>query len=165
MNIKDIIPSGLYKCICPKKYYNGGLPGKDENYEFLYHCKNWTFRPRISKSGSIEMLDTYYDSYESGITLTEQNASDFELVFDFNDVEPCRVDDMDEYEEVDIYRTATNSGGYSYGGGFWKKMTAKRSSEKLLFKYEAKLASTQLAVASLEQDIERIKSGEHWKLK
>jgi hypothetical protein len=161
MNIKEIIPSGLYKCTQPKKYYNRH---SDDNYQFLYHCKNWTFTPRIDKNGDITMLDTYYSAYESGINLTEKNIADFELIFDFNDVVGIKENEYDEYDVDDVYRVAVDSGGGSFPQ-YFKKKEAKMSKERLLEKYEKELSSAEWRVNSLKSDIEKIKSGEHWKLK
>ena len=121
--ISKINVNGLYKCVCPEKYHS--------ERDYLYHCKNWTFIPKVC-GNEIIMLDTFYKSFDSHkIKVTPDNISDFEFVFDFNDVKQIPDKEADEYEEANLYFVATNSGGYSCGKLYWVNKDAQKSKHKI----------------------------------
>ena len=135
----SIDENGLYKCKCPKKYHPG---------DYLFHCKNWTFRP-YRCGDKIFMVDTYFDSWDSHIEVTQDNVTDFEHIFNFDDVKRIGDHEIDEYENTDLYVVATNSGGYTCGKLHWVKKNAVKSKRKIKEKIEHKieLLNRQLKVA------------------
>ena len=121
-NINKIIKTGLYEHKPDKKY-------RGEIYiDNLFWCYNWTFTPAEYK-GKWYMYDTYFKN--KSIELTDANFEEFSLIFDFNNVEKHGGHYIEEYEDGDWWRVATDSGGWYYPKYYIKK-GAKKNKEKVL---------------------------------
>jgi hypothetical protein len=139
----------------------------DENYlykkepkrdgEYTYWCKNWTFKVR-KRDGNAWMYDTYFDSWDSAIEVTDNNINEFEIVFDFREVKRIPDSSVDEYNEEDLYRAATDSGGYSCGKLYWIKKDAVKSKDLLISKKQYEIESLKRKLKWAEDELERLMS-------
>ena len=148
-NYNKIIKTGLYKKEPPKDYYND-----------VYWCKNWSFKPKFSDSGKIYMCDTYFNNWENAIELTDKNFKEFEFVFDFELVKKISDSESDEYEKEDLFRIATNSGGYSCGNLYWVKKDAVKSNQKLIKKTLDRINFLKNEIEYEERRLKRLKQEE-----
>ena len=157
-NESKVIASGLYKHK-PDVMLRGSLYSND-----LYHCCNWTFKPRQYRDGSWHMVDTYWGGGDCGfvIELTDNNFNDFELIFDFNDVTPTNY--PEEYDDEDTYWVAIDSGGMYCGGKHFVKKSAKKSKDKLISRCKDEIASCERNLKSLKKELVELENGTHWKL-
>ena len=131
-----------------------------------YHCKNWTFKVHKYDDCTAYMLDTYFNSWDSHkIQVTDENIDQFEIVFDCAKVKQISDYEVDEYYEKDIYRVATNSGGYSCGHLYWVNKDAKKSKEKLIKKSEEAVRSAKWQLEHAERELQELLDGTHYKLK
>lgn len=139
-------------------------PDKKDSY--TYHCKNWTFRVKKYDDGSAWMIDTYYNSWDSHkIQITDDNYHKFDIVFDFRNVEQIQDNEVDEYDEGDLFRVATSSGGYSCGRLYWKNKNTKKSKRRLIEKYSEKVKRAEHDLEWARNDLMNILDGTHYKLK
>lgn len=123
-----------------------------------YHCKNWTFKAH-KRNGKAYMYDTYFDSSDShSYEVTDDNIDEFEFIFDFNEVKRIGDYEYDEYDEHDIYRVATNSGGYSCGKLYWVNKDSPKSKKLLIKKKEQEIRSLKNQLEWAENDLERLLS-------
>lgn len=120
-----------------------------------YHCKNWTFRVSKYEDGKAYMNDTYFNDSNS-YEVTDENINDFEFIFDFNEVKRINDYEYDEYNEHDLYRVATNSGGYSCGKLYWVNKDAPKSKRLLIEKKEQEIRSLKNKLEWAENDLERL---------
>lgn len=99
-NAEKVIFTGLYRCAPNEKYC----------YKDMYWCRNWTFRPVcIVEKDEWYMIDTYCNKR---IELTDDNFDEFELIFDFEDVEEyCGPKErIYDYNEDDYFIERTDNG-------------------------------------------------------
>jgi len=124
----------------------------------IYHCRNWTFRAiKRNHDGSAFMRDTYWSSGGGMcIEITDNNICEFEVVFNFTDVRQISDYEIDEYEKDDLYRTATNSGGYSCGHLHWVKKDAKKSQLKLIIKCENEIKTHEFQLKGLKRVLNQL---------
>jgi len=128
-----------------------------ESFSDTYWCKNWTFKVHKCKDGRVFMLDTFYNSWDSHkIQITDKNINDFEVVFDFREVKRINDSETNEYNEEDLYRVATNSGGYSCGKLYWVNKDAIKSKELLIKKAKQEIESLKQQLRWAEGDLERL---------
>ena len=128
-----------------------------------YHCKNWTFRVRKFEDNKAIMCDTYFgDKY---IDVTDDNINLFGKIFDFREVKKISDYEIDEYEDKDLIRAATDSGGYSCGHIHWVLKTAKKSQQLLIDKCKNKISSLERQLEREKQDLQKYIDGSHYKLK
>ena len=140
-NIDKIIKTGLYKHAPDKKY-------RGEIYlDNLFWCYNWTFTPSEYK-GKWYMYDTYFKN--KSILLTDENFDEFSFVFDFNDVEKHSGQYIEEYEDGDWWRVATDSGGWDYPKYYIKK-GAKKNKEKVLERIQREINSHEWSLARAKE--------------
>lgn len=137
----------LYKAI-PSDFNKGNMGDP-------YWCKNWTFKvEKDEKSGKAWMCDTYFR--DSFIEVTDDNIDKFEIVFDFREVKQIRDSEYDEYDEKDVYRVATNSGGYSCGGLYWINKDCKKSIDLIIEKKKYEIRSLERNLAWAKDDLEKL---------
>jgi len=142
----------LYKTepIIDNSFSVGTTPG-------TYHCKNWTFKVHKFDDGKAYMYDTYFNSWDSHkIEVTDKNIGDFVVVFDFNEVKRINDSEIDEYNQEDLFRVATGSGGYSCGKLYWVKKDAQKSKELLINKAEEKVKSLKRQLEWAEDDLKKL---------
>lgn len=140
-NIDKIVKTGLYEHKPDRKYREWIY------YDDLFWCYNWTFTPS-EYNGKWYMWDTYYKN--KSIELTDENFEEFNLVFDFNDVEKHSGRYIEEYEEDDWWRMATDSGGWSYPKYYIKK-GAKKNKEKVLERIQCEINSYECDLARAKE--------------
>ncbi len=125
----------------------------------VYHCKNWTFKIRKYDDGRAFMLDTYFNSWDShNIQVTDENIDDFNIVFDFRDVKRIKDSEYNEYNDEDLFRVATNSGGWSCGGLYWIKKEAKKSRQLLIDKKKDEIQYLKHKLEWAEDELKRLLS-------
>lgn len=126
-NRKKIIQTGLYKRKIDWSRVIGSEP---------YWCTNWTFIPQINED-EVVMIDSYYQSYQYSIHyyIDDKNIQDFELIFDFDDVEEVPERLYREYDDEDRYRVSCDSGGRSYPKHFVKKSASPSKERQLEYIY------------------------------
>ena len=120
-NSERIILTGLYKCEPNEKYCNG-----DTDW-----CRNWTFRPQYRKqTDKWYMIDTYF---QKSIELTDENFCEFELIFDFREVDEYRgkKEAIYDYDENDYFIESVDSGGRLFPKMFIKKGASKKKNRVL----------------------------------
>jgi len=122
-----------------------------------YHCKNWTFKVYKYDNGKVYMRDTYFNDSSHSYEVTDKNINDFEFIFDFREVKRINDYEYDEYNEDDIYRVATSSGGYSCGKLYWVNKDAVKSNRLLIKKKEQEIRSLKNKLEWAENDLVRLK--------
>ena len=123
----------------------------------VYHCKNWTFKVRKLEDGRAFMLDTYYDSWDSHkIQVTDKNIEDFQVVFDFRDVKRIRDSEYDEYNDEDLFRVATGSGGWTCGNLYWVKKDAQKSKQLLIDKKKDEIQYLEHKLRMAKSELKRL---------
>lgn len=162
-NYNKIIPSGLYKYKYPTANIDTMHISPYDN-AYLYHCRNWTFRPYMYDDG-ITMIDTYWSSGENYIQLTDDNFDNFVLIFDFNDVIKASYRDYDLYDSKDLYTNIpVDSGGLQYSKCFIRK-DAKPSKEVYERYLKGKIESLTNDLESKKQELESLNQGTHYLFK
>lgn len=153
-NINKLCMTGMYKHD-PVPEWRGTIYNNN-----LYHCFNWTFKPRhFEKDDTWYMVDTYFgDKY---IELTDDNFDGFEFVFDCNKVDRVSNDfHFEDYDESDYwYKFATDSGGWEFSKSFIKK-DAVKIKDKVVERYESEIAGLKRTLKYKEEQLERIKNNE-----
>jgi hypothetical protein len=120
-------------------------------------CKNWTFVVRKHDDGSAVMLDSYYKSYDShSYHITDKNIDEFYKVFDFREVKRIHDDEVDEYNEEDLFRVATDSGGYYCGKLYWVRKDVEKARGKLIEKAKYKVERAKSNLEHLERHLENL---------
>jgi len=144
----------LYKKepIIDNSFYVGNTSG-------TYHCKNWTFKVSKYKNGKAYMNDTYFGD---GRELTDENIDEYEFIFDFEEVKRIHDNESNEYNEEDLYRVATDSGGYSCGHLYWVNKETKKNRDLLIDKKKEEIRCLQRDLKWAEQDLERLENREYW---
>jgi hypothetical protein len=145
----------LYKKepIINNSYYIGQTPA-------TYHCKNWTFKVVKYKDGRAYMRDTYFD--DTYCEVTDENIKEFEIVFDFTEVKRISNYEKDEYKEEDLFRVATDSGGYSCGKLYWVKKDTQKCKDLIVNKQKEEVESLKRQLKWSEDTLERMLNGD-WK--
>ncbi|WP_346938228.1 hypothetical protein [uncultured Clostridium sp.] len=127
-----------------------------------YWCKNWTFKIKKYEDGRVYMVDTYWGDSQDSLTfeVTDENIDKFKFIFDFREVERVPDSDIYDYEEEDLYRVPTNSGGRSCGKLYWKNKNTKKSNRLQIENklYEIKQLENKLKWA--REDLERLKNND-----
>ena len=146
-NIDKLHEKGIYRCEPVLKW----LPSwKRDN---PYWCKNWTFR--VVKYGEkYLMYDTYWTGDEYPIELTDEN---FEYLFDLDAVR--FVNDYSrwlEYPEEDRWHVGLDSGGDKY----IVRRGAKKVKERVVERLEREINILKSEIASKENQLEGVLSGE-----
>lgn len=152
-NADRIVLTGLYKHE-PDAKYRGSLYADN-----LYHCFNWTFRVMHNeKYDKWYMVDTYFnDKY---IELTDDNFDEFELLFDFNEVEKHSGNHIYEYDESDWWHVAVDSGGMYCGGKYFLKKGAVKNKERVIERIESEIDGLERDLKYKKETLERVKNGE-----
>ena len=145
-NFDKIITTGLYK----------KEPTWKDNHTDTYWCKNWTFKANKRNGDRVFMVDTYFDNWDSCIELTDKNFSEFELIFDFVETKRIHDDEVDEYNECDVFRVATDSGGYACGKLHWVKKDAQKLKDLLIKKAKREVESAKSSLRWAESKLERL---------
>ena len=110
-NIDKLVMTGLYGHEVP-------LPDCGYGHEPRL-CRNWTFTVHERK-GIYRMRDTFYSSsYSLSFELTDENFTDFILIFDFEKVIKVSKEIYTEYPEDKRYWAPTDSGGTYCGGSYF----------------------------------------------
>jgi len=144
-NIEKLNQNAIYKCK-PDKKYRGKLFEDD-----LYHCCNWTFEVIKTKDGYF-MRDTYWSGQDSlYIKITDENISDFTLVFDKDEVIYISESAKDSYEKEVVFSIAIDSGGWRYPKHL-KKKDANKSKKKLIDKIDDEILEYERKIKSLKHD-------------
>lgn len=131
-NIDKLNMNGLYS-LPPDEKYRGSLHRSD-----LYHCCNWTFKPRIDREGNYRMVDSYWSFMQDSlqIMLTDENFDQFSFIFDLDEVIQLKESQTSKYDKV--YHVATDSGGLRYAKYYIDK-NAKKSKSLILKELERKI--------------------------
>lgn len=151
-NADKIVLTGLYKHE-PDAKYRGSLYADN-----LYHCFNWTFRVMHNeKYDKWYMVDTYFnDKY---IELTDDNFDEFELLFDFNEVEKHSGNHIYEYDESDWWHVAVDSGG-RYFCKFFLKKGAVKNKERVIERIKSEIEGLERDLKYKKEMLERVKNDE-----
>jgi hypothetical protein len=105
------------------------------------------------------MCDTYFDSWDSHvIQVTNKNIDEFEFVFDFREVERIHDSETDEYEQEDVTRVATGSGGYSCGRLHWIKKGTQKSLRSLIYKKKSEVEMLERSLKYAREDLVKTKN-------
>jgi 5-formyltetrahydrofolate cyclo-ligase len=123
------------------------------SYTDVYWCRNWTFTVRKTADGEAYMYDTYFNNWDSAIRVTDDNINDFEVVFDFRNVERVPDSFRNEYEDDDLYYVATDSGGYSCGDLYWKDKNTKPSLKKQINKKRQAVKDAEYELEYAKRDL------------
>lgn len=147
VNRKKIVSNGLYQ----RKIDWSRVIGSDP-----FWCTNWTFVPIFNET-RILMMDSYYKSYQDSIVydLTDDNIDDFELIFNFDEVEEVIESIYDNYLENDRYCVACDSGGRRYPKFFIKKETLPNK-QKELDNIDFKIKSLEWKIKNLKEKRELV---------
>lgn len=124
----------------------------------LYWCCNWIFKPVFQDDGQVVMEDTYWCTGD-GVTilLTDKNIKEFEFIFDKTKVRKSNYDEIEKYDEKDVYKyVATDSGGYSCGSCVWINKDAKPLIEKEIKIAEYELDSAKKSVEWRERELKKL---------
>ena len=109
------------------------------------------------------MLDTYFNSWNSHkIEVTDENIDEFEVVFDFREVKRIHDSEVNEYNKEDLYRIATDSGGYSCGRLYWVRKDTEKSKDLIINKKKEEIESLKRQLRWAEDTLERMLNGD-WK--
>lgn len=159
MNLQDFSFGCIYRCKCPEKY-------SKEPPQWLYHCRNWTFsiiRIITDHTGkeiiSVLLLDTYFNN--KTITVTADNAADFEYVFDTAAVKRIREDEADLYEPEDVIRCRTDSSAKPY---CYIKIGTKVSQTRLIQSLTEKVNYLKWQLEYAQEELGQAIQGTHYKL-
>lgn len=134
-------------------------PIRKDNYTDTYWCKNWTFIVRKCDDGRAYMLDTYFKSWDSHrIQVTDDNINEFEIVFDFRDVERISDHVVYNYEKDDLFRVATDSGGYKCGKLYWIKKGTPMSKRLLIENKKSEINSLKRQLEWAESELKKLES-------
>lgn len=154
-NIDKINMNGLYGHKPEQKY---------SRHNDLYWCQNWTFKPKkYERDGNIKyyMIDTYWSSGDGlCIELSDNNISEFDLIFDFNCVKKHNGNNIYDYNEEDYYHVAIDSGGMYCGGKYFIKKDAVKNKEKVLNRLEREIKFDKDDFEKKVRNYELVKSGE-----
>jgi len=138
-------------------------PVKRDSFTDTYWCKNWTFKVHKNKEGRATMLDTYFSSWDSHrIEVTDENINEFEVVFDCTEVKRISDYEYNEYNDNDLFRVATDSGGYSCGHLYWVKKDTPKSKDLIINKQKEEVESLKRQLKWAEETLERMLNGD-WK--
>lgn len=133
--------------IIDNSFYIGNTSG-------TYHCKNWTFKVCKYEDGRVYMRDTYFNDISTQIT--DENINEFEFVFDFREVKRINDSEVNEYNEEDLYRVATDSGGYSCGKLHWVKKDTVKPKQLLIDKKKREIESLKNKLGWAEDELVRL---------
>nr|DAQ11364.1 MAG TPA: hypothetical protein [Bacteriophage sp.] len=125
----------------------------------LYHCCNWTFKPREHDDGSIYMIDTYWSSGGFYIELTDENFDEFEFIVDLNDIKLFTEvsNKLGDYASSDIYRLALDSSGVP--GRLYIRKDAHKIKENVIQRLEEEIESAKDLLARKQANLKRVLDG------
>lgn len=125
----------------------------------LYHCCNWTFKPREHDDGSIYMIDTYWSSGGFYVELTDDNFDEFEFIVDLNDIKLFTesTSKMSDYAPCDLYRLALDSRGVP--GRLYIRKDAHKIRENVIKRLEEEIEEAENALACKQADLKRVLDG------
>lgn len=144
----EICMTSIYKCKEPKKYYDDT---KDPEYQFLYHCRNWTFTIHgIDEEGIIHLFDTYFGDKE--LEVNEQEfQEDFELVLDLKEFHKVdRNINILEYRRCDVRQVADCSAGVMNPSKYVRN-GAKKDINRMIKFLDSEIKSTERQLESLKE--------------
>ena len=154
MNLNSIDMHCLYRHEPDIKY-----SGHKDN---LFWCQNWTFKP-FECNGKIYMRDTYWSSGDGmTIEVTEDNIDEFEVVFNWNDVDEAEsYKNIEEFGEQgkDWFIVSVDSGGMYHPRIFIRK-GAKRNKDMVISRKLNEIKRLKREIVDIEDYIERLKTGE-----
>lgn len=151
-NKEKLEMDGLYTRLPDKKYRS---KWHEDN---LYHCCNWTFNIVENSDGEVFMRDTYWGSGDSlHIKLTDENISDFTLLFKKNDVKRINKENTSQYKTY--FTVGIDSGGWSYPKYFVYKDDDK-SRDLVLSELDNEIDKLEREVDRLKDRRRRVASGE-----
>lgn len=119
-----------------------------------YWCRNWTFRVQKGNDHAI-MCDTYWTTQGNYIEVTDQNISEFEVIFDMNEVKMISKESSDEYDTEDVFCVAIDSGGITYPKYFVKK-NANKSRAKQIEKKEEEIRKLKHKLEWAERELKEL---------
>lgn len=152
-NINKIVKTGLYTHE-PDKRYRGSV-----FWDNMYHCFNWTFRVVQGKDpDQWYMVDTYFD--DKYIELTDENFDEFELLFDFNEVNKHSGKNIYEYDESDWWHVALDSGGMSCGGKYFVRKGAVKKKNRVLKRLEDEIGYLEQKLENKKRDYKKVLNDE-----
>lgn len=143
----EICKTGIYKCREPRKYYSNN---KDPEYQFLYHCRNWTFTVHgVDNEGIIHLLDTYFGDKELEVNESELQK-DFELAVDLKEFHKVnRSTNLLEYRLSDARQVADCSAGVMNPSKYIRN-GAKRDINRMIELIDSEIKSTERQLESLK---------------
>lgn len=125
----------------------------------LYHCCNWTFRPRETDSG-IDMVDTFWSSGPFKIELTDDNIDEFDFVVDENDISlyTDAFSRLGEYSPDDIYRLALDSRGVP--GRLYIRKGATKLRNKVIARVKEEIEKCERDLQCKKDELQRLLSSD-----
>lgn len=144
-NRDKLILTGLYKVDTNRNIHSW--------YDNPYWYCNWTFKVQYDENkDKYYMVDTY--SSDKYFELTDEYFDLFTLIFDFNDVKPCSINNIWDYDDSDIYHVAIDSGGIYCGGKYFIKKGATKNKDKVLNRLQQEIDYAKDKVKDLERNYE-----------
>ena len=153
-NIDKLRLDGIYRCDPVLEW----LPSYKR--DMPYWCRNWAFKVRHLVSRDQDkyyMADTYWDSLDGAIELTDENFDKFEYMFDLGEVK--FVHDYTrwlEYPEEDRWHIGLDSGGAKYV----VRQGADKIKERVVERLQNEINSLKTELSHKERILERVLSGE-----
>lgn len=148
-NVEKLVKTGLYRCE-PNKKYRAQM-----YWDNMYHCFNWTFRV-VEHDEKYFMVDTYFN--DTWIQLDDQNFDEFELIFDFTEVERYRDTHFYDYDEKDRWSVAIDSSGRNKMVNYIRK-NAQPNKEKVLLRLREEIESAERNLAYKKDVYQRVVDG------
>ncbi len=124
----------------------------DNNWR-TFHCKNWTFTPRMWNDNLL-MVDTYFGN--TYIEVDDDNFDEFEFVFDYDEVVRVPDSEVDEYDRNDLFCVATDSGGSNCGHLYWKKKSTEKSINRQIEKIRGDITFLESELAYKKRELSKL---------
>lgn len=152
-NIDKLHMKGIYQC----KPVLEWLPKYKRDRP--YWCRNWTFK--VSKyDDKYYMTDTYWNTFDNCIELTDENFDKFEYLFDLNEVQ--YVNEYSrwlEYPEEDRWIAPLDSGGMTHSK-YVVRRGAKKVKERVIERLQHDIDCLKADLSHKERTLERVINNE-----
>lgn len=133
----------------PNKSYLGGA----------HWCRNWTFKVEKRHDGRAFMYDTYWgSSSENYIEVTNENIKEFEMIFNFKEVERVPFTQADEYERENLIYAPVDSGGMTCTKFYWIKKGTQKSRELQIEKKKEEIRRLESKLEWAERELKELEN-------
>lgn len=122
-----------------------------------FWCRNWTFVVKKHDDGSADMLDTYFTSYDSGAySVTDENINDFEVIFNFNDMNRITEKESNDYFDEEVIRVGVDSGGRFSKNNCFVRKDLEKSKLKLILNARKEVERCKYSLKWAEDNLKRL---------